>query len=119
MPVLIEKPTRVQAAGTKPKLIDEYIGHVNNKESRLSVAVMNSPAGWVEPAQKPEFDEWTLVLEGAVHVEHDGGTLEVQAGQAVIAKAGERVRYSTPGGAKYVAICLPAFAYDLVHRENG
>jgi ethanolamine utilization protein EutQ (cupin superfamily) len=119
MPVLIEKPTRVQAAGTKPKLIDEYIGHVNNKEGRLSVAMMNSPTGWVEPAQRPEFDEWTLVLEGTVHVEHDGGTLEARAGQAVLAKAGERVRYSTPDGAKYVAICLPAFAYDLVHRENG
>jgi len=118
MPVLIENPTRVQAAGTKPKLIDEYVGHVNNKESRLSVAVMNSPAGWVEPAQSPEFDEWTLVLEGAVHVEHDAGTLEVKAGQAVVAKAGERVRYSTPAGARYVAICLPAFAYDLVHREE-
>jgi len=119
MPLLIENPTRVQAAGTKPKLIDEYVGHVNNQEGRLSVAVMNSPAGWVEPAQRPEFDEWTLVLEGAVHVEHDGGTLEVKAGQAVVAKAGERVRYSTPDGARYVAICLPAFAYDLVHRENA
>lgn len=118
MPTLIEKPTRVQAAGTKPKTIDEFVGHVNSKESRLSVALMNSPAGWVEPAQKPEFDEWTLVLEGALHVEHDGGTLEVKAGQAVLAHAGERVRYSTPGGARYVAICLPAFAYDLVHREG-
>lgn len=117
MPLLIENPTRVQAAGTKPKLIDEYVGRVNNQEGRLSVAVMSSPAGWVEPAQRPEFDEWTLVLEGAVHVEHDGGTLEVKAGQAVLAQAGERVRYSTPGGARYVAICLPAFAYDLVHRE--
>jgi ethanolamine utilization protein EutQ (cupin superfamily) len=117
MPILIEKPTRVEAAGIKPKTIDEYVGHVNNKEERLSLALMNSPAGWVEPGQKPEFDEWTLVLEGALHVEHDGGTLEVKAGQAVLAKAGERVRYSTPNGARYVAICLPAFAYDLVHRE--
>ena len=119
MPQLIESPTRVQAAGTKPKLIDEYIGQVNNKEGRLSVAVMNSPAGWVEPAQRPEFDEWTLVLEDAIHVEHDDGTLEVKAGQAVLAQAGERVRYSTPAGARYVAICLPAFSYDLVHREGA
>jgi ethanolamine utilization protein EutQ (cupin superfamily) len=118
MPVLIEKPTRVEAAGTKPKTIDEFVGLVNSAEPRLSVALMNSPAGWVEPGQRPDFDEWTVVIEGALHVEHDAGVMEVKAGQGVLTKAGERVRYSTPSGARYVAICLPAFSYDLVHREE-
>jgi mannose-6-phosphate isomerase-like protein (cupin superfamily) len=117
MPELIESPSRVEAAGTKPKLIDEFIGRVNTGESRVSIARMRSPAGWVEPGQRPEFDEWTLVLDGALHVEHEGGALDVAAGQAVLVRAGEWVRYSTPDGAEYVAVCLPAFSPDTVHRD--
>jgi len=119
MPTLIEGPTRVEAAGTKPKLIDEYVGRVNSGEDRLSVAHMRSPGGWLEPGQRPEFDEYTLVLRGMVRVEHDGGALEVRAGQAVLTRAGEWVRYSTPedGGAEYIAVCLPAFSPDTVHRD--
>jgi ethanolamine utilization protein EutQ (cupin superfamily) len=117
MPKLIEQPTRVTAAGNKPKLIDEFVGRVNSAESRLSLALMQSPAGWQEPGQRPEFDEWTLVLEGEIEVEHEAGTLPVRAGQAVLAQAGEWVRYKTPDGAKYVAICLPAFSPDNVHRD--
>jgi ethanolamine utilization protein EutQ (cupin superfamily) len=118
MPELIEKPTRVEAAGEPPKLIEEFTGRVNTGEQRLSIARMRSPAGWSEPFQQPRFDEWTLVLDGAVHVEHDGGVLEVAAGQAVLSRAGERIRYFTPGGAEYVAVCLPAFAPDTVNRED-
>jgi len=118
MPELIESPSRVEAAGTKPKLIDEYAGRVNTGEERLSLAHMRSPAGWVEPGQRPEFDEYTLVLKGAVHVEHEGGVLEVPAGRAVLTKAGEWVRYSTPEGAEYVAVCLPAFSPETVHRDE-
>ena len=118
MPELIESPSRVEAAGTKPKLIDEYVGRVNTGDERVSVAHMRSPAGWVEPGQRPEFDEYTLVLQGALHVEHEGGELEVGAGQAVLARAGEWVRYSTPQGAEYVAVCLPAFSPDSVHRDE-
>jgi quercetin dioxygenase-like cupin family protein len=118
MPELIESPSRVEAAGTKPKLIDEYAGRVNNGEERLSVAHMRSPAGWVEPGQRPDFDEYTLVLNGALRVEHEGGELEVRPGQAVLARAGEWVRYSTPDGAEYVAVCLPAFSPDTVHRDE-
>jgi quercetin dioxygenase-like cupin family protein len=118
MPELIESPSRVEAAGTKPKLIDEYAGRVNTGEERLSVAHMRSPAGWVEPGQRPDFDEYTLVLKGALHVEHEAGELEVAAGQAVLARAGEWVRYSTPEGAEYVAVCLPAFSPDTVHRDE-
>jgi ethanolamine utilization protein EutQ (cupin superfamily) len=117
MPELIAQPSRVEAAGTKPKLIDEHVGRVNNGEERLSVARMRSPAGWVEPGQTPEFDEYTVVLAGALHVEHADGTLEVGAGQAVLARAGEWIRYSTPEGAEYVAVCLPAFSPDTVHRD--
>jgi ethanolamine utilization protein EutQ (cupin superfamily) len=117
MPTLIESPTRIAAAGNKPKLIDEFVGRVNTRDSRLSVAVMHSPAGWQEPGQRPEFDEYTLVLEGAVDVEHAAGTLHVAAGQAVVTKAGEWVRYKTPDGARYVAICLPAFSPETVHRD--
>src|SRR5690606_13660810 len=103
----------------KPKLIDEYVGRVNNGESRLSVAHMRSPDGWVEPGQRPEFDEYTVVLRGELKVEFEGGELTVAAGQAVLAKAGEWVRYSTPGGegAEYVAVCLPAFSPGTVHRD--
>lgn len=118
MPELIDSPTTIEAAGTRPKLIEEYAGRVNTGEQRLSLARMRSPAGWVEPGQRPEFDEYTLVLDGAVHVEHEGGTLEVRAGQAVLTRAGEWVRYSTPEGAQYVAVCLPAFSPDTVHRDE-
>jgi quercetin dioxygenase-like cupin family protein len=117
MPQLIDSPSRVEAAGTQPKLIDEFVGRVNTGDERISVARMRSPAGWEEPGQQPEFDEYTIVLDGALHVEHDGGTLEVRAGQAVLAKAGEWVRYSTPDGAEYVAVCLPAFSPATVHRD--
>jgi ethanolamine utilization protein EutQ (cupin superfamily) len=119
MPELIESPARVEAAGTKPKLIDEYVGRVNSGEQRVSVAHMRSPEGWLEPGQRPAFDEYTVVLEGCLRVEHEGGTLDVRAGQAVLARAGEWVRYSTPetGGASYVAVCLPAFSPDSVRRD--
>jgi len=120
MPELIQNPSRVEAAGTKPKLIDEYVGRVNSGESRVSIARMRSPDGWLEPGQRPDFDEWTLVLDGALHVEHEGGALDVRAGQAILVRAGEWVRYSTPepGGAHYVAVCLPAFSPDTVHRDD-
>lgn len=120
MPTLVEKPTRVQAAGNKPKLIDEYIGRVNSKTNAVSVAHMRSPGGWIEPGQRPEFDEFTVVLRGMLRVEHKNGALDVQAGQAVIAHAGEWVRYSTPGpeGAEYIAVCSPAFSMDSVHRDQ-
>lgn len=120
MPRHIPSPTRVEAVGTKPKLIDEYVGRVNTSTSELSVAHMRSPGGWVEPAQRPEFDEYTVVLRGCLRVEHDGGALDVRAGEAVHVRAGERVRYSTPeaDGAEYVAICLPAFSPATVHREE-
>jgi len=100
------------------KLIDEYVGRASTSTEQVSVARMRSPAGWEEPAQRPDFDEVTLVLGGEVHVEHDGGTMVVAAGQAVLTRAGERVRYTTPGGAEYVAVCLPAFGPDSVHREG-
>ena len=120
MPELISQPTRVEAAGEPPKLIDEFTGRVNTGEDRLSLARMRSPSGWSEPYQVPDFDEWTLVLRGAVQVDHDGGSMTVEAGQAVLVHAGERIRYSTPGadGAEYVAVCLPAFSPDTVHRED-
>ncbi len=118
MPTLISQPARIQAAGTKPKLIDEYIGRVNSKSTALSVAHMRSPAGWSEPGQTPEFDEYTVVLKGALRVDHKGGHLEVRAGQAVIAHRGEWVQYSTPQGAEYIAVCLPAFSPERVHREE-
>jgi ethanolamine utilization protein EutQ (cupin superfamily) len=118
MPTLIESPSRVEAAGTKPKLIDEYVGHVNTGETRVSVAHMRSPAGWVEPGQRPDFDEYTVVLDGRLRVEHEDGELDVRAGQAVLVPGGEWVRYSTPEGASYVAVCLPAFSPDTVHRDG-
>ena len=118
MPDLIDKPTRITAAGTPPKLIDEYVGRVNTGEGRLSVAHMRSPPGWAEPGQTPEFDEYTIVLAGAVRVEHRDGVLDVRAGQAVFTKAGEWVRYSTPDGAEYIAVCLPAFSMESVHRDE-
>ena len=120
MPTLIPQPTRIQAAGTKPKLIDEYIGRVNSHTSSVSVARMRSPQGWIEPGQTPQFDEFTIVLKGTVRVEHQDGSLDVTAGQAVITHAGEWVRYSTPepGGAEYIAVCLPAFSMQTVHRDE-
>jgi ethanolamine utilization protein EutQ len=120
MPTLIPQPTRIQGAGNKPKIIDEYVGRVNSKTSSVSVAHMRSPQGWLEPGQTPEFDEFTIVLKGTLRVEHKGGTLDVHAGQAIVAHAGEWVRYSTPedGGAEYVAVCLPAFSMETVHRDE-
>lgn len=120
MPKLIPKPTRVEAAGNKPKLIDEYVGRVNSRDDAVSIAHMRSPGGWVEPGQTPEFDEFTIVLRGTLHVRHQGGMLEVQAGQAVITHKGEWVQYSTPGpeGAEYIAVCLPAFSPATVHRDG-
>jgi mannose-6-phosphate isomerase-like protein (cupin superfamily) len=119
MPTFMAKPTRIAAAGNKPKLIDEHVGRVNSRHEQVSIAHMRSPEGWVEPGQKPEFDEYTIVLKGLVRVTHQDGTLDVHAGQAVIAHRGEWVRYSTPEpeGAEYIAICLPAFSMDLVHRD--
>jgi len=120
MPELIESPSVVESAGTKPKRIEEYVGRVNTGHEAVSVARMTSPAGWEEPGQRPEFDEITLVLRGRVHVEHEDGEIEVGPGQAVLTRAGEWIRYSTPGdeGAEYVAVCLPAFSPDTVHRDD-
>src|SRR5215510_11080458 len=120
MPRLIAAPTRIAAAGTKPKLIDEYVGRVNTQSAGVSIAHMRSPSGWTEPRQRPEFTEYTIVLKGMVRVEHDGGTMDVSAGQAVITHPGEAVRYSTPlpEGAEYVAVCVPAFSPQTVHREE-
>jgi len=119
MPTLISSPARIEAAGNKPKIIEEYIGRVNSTTSALSVAHMHSPAGWVEPAQKPGFDEYTIVLKGMLRVEHEAGAIDVHAGQAVIAYADEWVRYSSPDGegAEYIAVCMPAFSTDTVHRD--
>ena len=121
MPSLIEKPTRITAAGTKPKRIDEYVGRVNGGEAAVSIAPMRSPAGWAEPGQAPEFDEYTLVPRGTLRVEHRGGALDVQAGQAVLVRRGEWVRYGTPGadGAEYVAVCLPSFLPETAHRDEA
>jgi mannose-6-phosphate isomerase-like protein (cupin superfamily) len=120
MPTLIPRPTVVEAAGNKPKLIEEYVGRVNSQTTGVSVARMRSPGGWVEPGQTPEFDEYTVVLRGSLRVTTRDGVLDVQAGQGVITHAGEWVRYSTPGpeGAEYVAVCVPAFAPDTVHRDG-
>jgi len=119
MPTFIQKPTIIEAAGNLPKIIREYVGKVNNGSSGVSIAHMTSPGGWEEPGQRPEFDEYTLVLRGVVTVEHEGGTLEVGAGEAVHTAAGEWVRYSTRGtdGADYISVCLPAFTPDTVHRD--
>jgi len=118
MPTLIASPTRVAAVGTPPKTIDEFVGRASSRDSAVSIARMRSPAGWSEPRQTPEFDEFTVVLKGCLRVEHEGGVLEVRADQAVLARRGEWVRYSTPEGAEYVAVCLPAFSPDTVHRED-
>lgn len=116
MPQHLTTPTRIPVPGGKQ--IDEFVGAVNSGSTGVSVARMDSPPGWTEPWQTPEFDEVTLVLEGAVHVEHEGGTTVVAAGEALLTHGGERVRYSTPDGARYVAVCTPAFAPDTVHRED-
>jgi mannose-6-phosphate isomerase-like protein (cupin superfamily) len=121
MPTLIPSPTRITAAGNKPKLIDEFIGRVNSREPRLSIAHMRSPGGWVEPGQTPDFDEFTLVLAGMLRVTgRDGKAIDVRAGQAVVAHGGEWVQYSTPEpqGADYIAVCLPAFSPETVHRDH-
>ena len=117
MPELIAQPERLPVPGGK--LIEEFVGRVNTGTASVSVAHMTAPAGWEEPAQRPDFDEVTLVLRGTVRVEHDGGSLDVTAGQAVMTRAGERVRYTTPavGGAEYIAVCVPAFSLDTVHRD--
>ena len=119
MPTLIQQPAVVQAVGTKPKRIEEYAGRVNSGHTGVSVARMLSPEGWEEPGQRPEFEEITVVLRGLLRVEHEGGALDVRAGQAIVAAPGEWVRYSSPepGGAEYVAICLPAFSPATVHRD--
>src|SRR2546421_3070660 len=120
MPTLIGQPTRIEAAGNKPKQIDEYIGRVNSQTQLASVAHMRSPGGWVEPGQTPEFDEYTIVLKGLLRVAHREGILDIQSGQAVIVHRGEWVQYSTPEpeGAEYLAVCLPAFSMDLVNRDR-
>jgi len=119
MPTLIERPTRVTAVGTKPKLIDEYVGRVNSADQGTSIAHMRSPGGWEEPGQRPAFDEHTVVLKGALHVEHAEGLIVVRAGQAITTRAGEWIRYSTPEaeGAEYIAVCLPAFSPETVNRD--
>ena len=120
MPRLIQAPTVIAAAGTKPKKIEEFTGRVNSGHAQVSVAKMTSPSGWLEPGQRPEFEEITVVLKGMVRVEHEGGVLEVRAGQAVVTAPGEWVRYSTPeaDGAEYIAVCLPAFSPATVHRDG-
>jgi mannose-6-phosphate isomerase-like protein (cupin superfamily) len=119
MPTLIARPTRIEASGTKPKVIEEFVGRVNSHTPGVSIAHMRSPEGWEEPGQTPEFDEYTLVLRGTLRVEHKDGQLDVAADQAVITHAGGWIRYSSPfaGGAEYIAVCLPAFSPDTVHRD--
>ncbi|GAB5519083.1 MAG: hypothetical protein RhofKO_13340 [Rhodothermales bacterium] len=119
MPQLIEAPTVIAAAGNKPKRIEEYAGRINSGHEGVSVAKMASPEGWVEPGQRPEFEEITVVLRGMLRVEHDEGVTDVRQGQAIVTRPGEWVRYSTPeaGGAEYIAVCLPAFSPDTVHRD--
>ena len=119
MPTLIPAPTVVAAAGTPPKRIEEYAGRVNSGHASVSVARMVSPMGWREPGQRPAFEEITVVLRGMIRVEYDGGALDVRAGQAIVTAPGEWVRYSTPepDGAEYVAVCVPAFSMETVHRD--
>ena len=119
MPKLIPTPTRITAAGNKPKLIDEFVGRVNSGDSQVSIAHMRSPGGWVEPGQTPEFDEYTVVLRGQLRVAHRSGVIDVSAGQGISVRAGEWIQYSspTPEGAEYIAVCLPAFSPQTVHRD--
>lgn len=121
MPTLIPEPKRIEAAGNKPKRIDEYIGRANSGHGQVSIAHMRSPGGWIEPGQAPEFEEFTIVLKGKLRVKHRDGVLDVCAGQAVIAHPGEWVQYSTPEpeGAEYLAVCLPAFSPETVHRDSA
>jgi quercetin dioxygenase-like cupin family protein len=121
VPTLIDHPTVISAAGNKPKRIEEYAGRVNSGHERVSIARMVSPEGWQEPGQRPAFEEVTVVLKGLVRVEHEGGVIDVHAGQAVVTHPGEWVRYSTPepGGAEYIAVCTPAFSPDSVHRDEA
>ena len=121
MPKHIPKPTRITAAGNKPKIIEEFFGRVNSGDAQVSIAHMRSPGGWVEPGQTPEFDEYTLVLTGKLRVTHRGGVLDVSAGEAVHTRAGEWVQYSTPEpeGADYIAVCLPAFSPQTVHSDSA
>jgi mannose-6-phosphate isomerase-like protein (cupin superfamily) len=118
--IKIEKPTIIEAAGNKPKIIEEFIGRVNSGTDALSIARMKSPAGWIEPGQKPEFDEYTVVLKGMLRVTTKEGAVDIQAGKAVMVPSGEWVQYSTPGseGAEYIAVCLPAFSPEIVHRDE-
>lgn len=120
MAKLVDGPTRIEAAGNKPKIIEEFIGRVNSGTGDVSVARMRSPAGWIEPGQTPEFDEYTVVLRGVLRVTTRGGNIDVGAGQAVVVNAGEWVQYSTPTdeGAEYIAVCLPAFSPSTVHRDG-
>lgn len=121
MPERIATPMRVEAAGNMPKLIDEFVGRVNTGEPAVSIARMRSPGGWVEPGQTPDFDEFTVVLAGMLRVEHQGGTMDIRAGEAVVVRRGEWVRYSTPepAGAEYIAVCLPAFTLESAHRDDA
>lgn len=120
MPTLVDAPNRIAAAGHPPKRIDEFVGRVRTREESVSVAHMRSPSGWAEPGQRPDFDEHTLVLAGSLHVEYEGGAMDVRAGQAVTVRRGEWVRYSTPGpeGAEYIAVCVPAFTLEAAHRDE-
>ena len=118
MPTHIKRPTIIEAAGNKPKIIEEFIGRVNSKTSSASVAKMKSQAGWIEPGQTPEFDEYTIVLNGMLKVTTKEGALEIKEGEAIIAHKGEWVQYSTPSGAEYIAVCLPAFSPETVHRDK-
>ncbi len=117
MPEKIDAPTIIEAAGNKPKLIREFFGRINSSESRLSLARMSSPAGWFEPGQRPDFDEYTLVLSGKMVVETEAGPIELGPDQAILTRAGEWIRYSTPEATEYIALCLPAFSPDTVHRD--
>jgi mannose-6-phosphate isomerase-like protein (cupin superfamily) len=119
MPQLITQPTVITAAGNKPKSIEEFIGRVNSGHASVSIARMTSPPGWQEPGQRPEFEEFSLVLSGVLRVEHESGVFEVTAGQAIVTRPGEWVRYSTPNGAEYIAVCLPAFSPATVHRDEA
>jgi len=119
MPKKIASPTIIKAAGNRPKVIEEYIGRVNSKTDAVSIARMRSPSGWIEPGQRPEFDEYTLVLNGMLRVASQEGTVDVHTGEAIIARKGEWIQYSTPGpvGAEYIAVCVPAFSPETVHRD--
>jgi len=121
MPTKISAPTRIEAAGNKPKLIDEFVGRVNTQDEGVSIAHMRSPGGWVEPGQRPEFREHTIVIRGMLRVEYEGGVFEIRPGEAITCEPGEWIRYSTPEseGAEYLAVCMPAFSPETVHRDES